>query len=249
MRIELHDNREQEESSLTPVTDLSTGHERVLHPTKGMGLLQKLEYFATYYLPKILGVAVVVAFLIVFLVLIFTRHSDKISILLINHHDSYADAFHAALEDYKESRHYSGKDSIKVNASHNFDLNNPMSVEAKEAFSATLSTREYTLFFANAEVFHQCAEETYFRYLSEYLPQSLQDRFRDDILYGYDDVTDQEYPCGIRLTRENCPFLVNTSYEECCFGVLFSNPQPEEFQDLVEYILTWEAPDEAESAK
>ncbi len=242
MRIEIEqDNKkETEESDFTPVTDLSTGHEKVLHPTRGMTPGQKIRYFSTYYLPKILGISAMAAFLIVFFVLIFSNRSPNISILLVNHHDAYADDFHAALEDYKEDHHYSKTDSIKVNASHNFDLTNLISVEAKEAFSATLSSREYTLFFADEQVFQGCANETYFRYLSEYLSQDLLERFGDDIILGYDDQTDADYPCGIRLTRENCPFLVNTNYEECCFGVLFSDPKTADFKDLVEYILNWQ---------
>lgn len=244
MRIEqnISKKEQQEEDILTPVTDLSSGHERVLHPTKGMSLPQKLGYFSTYYLPKILGVSVVLAFLIIFFVLIITKDTNRISVLLVNHYDSYADDFHLALEDFKRNHNYTDKDSIKVNASHNFDLSKLISVEAKEAFSATISTREYTLFFADEEVFHECAKTTYFRYLSDYLPNDLLERYQNDIVYGYDDLTDKEYACGLRLTRENCPFLQNTNYEECCFGVLFSNPSTEDFLDLVLYILNWEAP-------
>ena len=242
MRITLDDmNKDKQESStLTPVTDHSSDHEKAKHPTKGMTPRQMISYYSTYYLPKFLFISVIVAFILIFFVLIFGDKPHKISILMVNHHNSYADDVHAALEGYKTEHGFTEKDTIKVNATHNFDVTNLATVESREAFIASVSSREYTILFADEAVFTECAKATYFRYLSEYLSDDLIERYKDDIIMGYDDLTGQEYPCGICLNRENCPFLQNTTYEECCFGVLFSDPELDEYQSMVEYILNWE---------
>lgn len=239
MRIEMVHSSGEESPSLDRVTDLSSGHEKAVHPTKGMSFREKCSYFTAYYLPKTLGIMLVIAFFSIFMIILLTKDTPKLRILAANHHDSYADAFHEAFLPYEKEKGYVQNHSIDIDASFNFDPTDFSQSKEKEAFIAAVSTREYSIFFSDSLLFQKCAEATYFRYLSDYLPPAYFEKFNDSLCYGYDDLTGEEYPCGIFLTSSNCPFLQNTNYTSCCVGVLFSDVDTEDFLDLLLYILDW----------
>lgn len=242
MRIELETEKKEDNEYMAPVTDISSGTEKVVNPTKGMTLKQKISYFSTYYLPKILFIVGIVALLAAFLFIVNRKHTPYVNMLFINHHQTDVVDIEDTLIPLLEELGKNPRNNIEINASVNMDLQDFGTYEAKNTFDALIASRDFSLFFADEDIFDACADATYFRYLSEYLTDDEIKAYGDEnILYGYDDLTGENYICGLRLTPENCDWIKNTNYESCCIGVIFSDVEDKDIKPVLRYILNYKA--------
>lgn len=243
MRIEYkpENSPDKTEEHLSPPTTMTLNGEKVVNPTKGMTLKQIIEYYATYYVPKILFVLLLVGFVASFLVFALRKNEPAVNILFVNHHRADTVDIEETLKPYLVEQGISEKKEIEINASVNMDLSNFATYEAKNAFDTLIASRSFTLMFADEETFKACADATYFRdLLNEFIStEQLLSYGTDNIIFGYDDQTSDYYMAGIRLNRDNCPWLKNTDYEEVCVGVLYSDVPDEQVKPLLQYILNY----------
>ena len=242
MRIELETEKKEENEYMSPVTDISSGTEKVVNPTKGMTFKQKVSYFFTYYLPKILFVVGILALLAGLMFVVNRKHNPYVNILFINHHQTDVVDIEDTLIPLLEELGKNPRNNIEINASVNMDLNNFGTYEAKNTFDTLIASRSFSLFFADEENFKACAEATYFRYLNEYLTDEEINAYgEDNIIYGYDDLTGENYICGLKLDKNNCEWLKNTNYESCCLGVIFSDVKDKDIEPVLKYILNYKS--------
>ena len=242
MRIELETNKKDDDLSyLSPATVMTEDGEKVINPTKGMTPKQKLSYFATYYLPKIAFGLVMAAIAFGFAALTIFKHEPEVNIIFVNHHMTDTSLVAETLYPYLEENGIKKQSkNININAACNIDLSDFGTYESKNTFDALIASRDYSLLFIDEENFNLCADATYFRYLNEFLTDDeISSYGEENILTGYDDLTGERYVCGLKLNRENCPWLSETNYEECCVGILFSDVESEKIKPLLQYILNY----------
>ena len=244
MRIEYkpENSPEEKEEYLSPPTKMTLNGEKVIAPTKGMTLKQIIEYYATYYLPKILFVLLLVGLVVSLLFFVCRKQETAVSILFVNHHRTDTLDIAETLRPFLTEQGLSEKSIIEVNASVNMDLSNFATYEAKNAFDTLIASRSFTLMFADEDNFQACADSTYFRDIvaDEFISaEQILLYGTDNLIFGYDDLTDSHYVAGIRLNRDNCPWLKNTNYEEVCLGVLYSDVPDEKVKPLLNYILNY----------
>ncbi|MBP5600800.1 MAG: hypothetical protein J6X48_11110 [Lachnospiraceae bacterium] len=241
MRIELNDKTDEaKEEYISPATVMTEKGERVLNPTKGMSPGQKIGYYARYYLPKALFILLLLTVTFFLLFTALRKKTPAVNILLVNHHKADTEDIKETLKPYLSSQGLPASSAIEINASVNIDLSNFATYEDKNVFDTLIATRTFSLMFSDEETFEVCAETTYFRYLNEYLTEEEINSYgEENILRGYDDLTNERYICGLKLTRENCEWLTETNYENACVGILFSDVPDEKIKPLLNYILTY----------
>jgi len=244
MRIEYKptDSPDDNAEYLSPPTTMTADGEKVINPTKGMSLKKKIGYYSTYYLPKILFVLLLVGLVLSFLFFVLRKKEPAVNILFVNHHQADTVDIEDTLRPYLAEQGLPDKSVIEINASVNMDLSNFATYEAKNAFDTLIASRSFSLMFADEDTFKTCAEATFFRdLLAGYISEEQIVKYGADscLIYGYDDLTGDNYIAGIRLDRNNCPWLNNTNYETVCVGVLYSDVPDEQIKPLLSYILNY----------
>ena len=243
MRIELNPSDSQNENAeyLSPPTAMTPDGEKVINPTNGMSLKKKIEYYSTYYLPKALFILLLIGLVFSLLFFVLRKKEPAVNILFVNHHRADTADIEETLRPYLTGQGLSEKSIIEINASVNMDLSNFAAYEAKNTFDTLIASRSFSLMFADEDTFKVCADSTYFRDLSDgYISAEQALSYgTDSFVYGYDNLTGNNYIAGIRLNRDNCPWLNNTNYEEVCVGVLYSDVPDEQIKPLLNFILNY----------
>lgn len=234
-----------ESSPLAPVTDMSGKHERVLHPMAGMTAKEKIKYLLTYYGLKTLAIIVLVAVSVSLIINYFTHREAALRLILLNHTietEEQADALKATFDEYLVSNGYNSKDFVEVNSDVRYSLDDKNTDYLDvQSLMTLVATKKYSGFFSDEYMFTYYGNSEYFRDITLLLTYEQFKAFEEngDIIYGKKYEDGSEYPCGIRLTPENCEWLSNTNYKSCCYGVLFGEMTDEEAYKLTQYILNY----------
>lgn len=231
-----------ESEELTPVTDLSSGKEKAIHPMKGMTVSQKIKYLLTYYGLKTLAIIVIVGVVVALVVNYFNYKEAALKILMVNHNMEDTSALAETFDDYLKENGYKSTDYTEVNSEIQFTFHDTATDYMDiQSFQIAVATKKYSAFFADEELFSAYAKEMYTRDLHLLLTDEQYEYFEDNdlIIYGETYETGASYPAGIILTPYTCNWLKNTNYTTCCYGVLFGDMTDEEAYNLTQYILNY----------
>lgn len=254
MRIELKpdessdiDKKERgpSEDYMTPVTDMSGDHERIINPMKGMTLGQKIKYLTTYYGLKVLAITALIAVTVALIVNYFTHREAAVRLILLNHSfnsEEQFDILKATMDDYLSANGYSSKDFVEINSEVRYSTEDKNTDYLDvQSLMALVATKKYSGFLADEYMFTFYGNSEYYRDITLLLTDEQFKAFEEsgNIIYGKKYVDDSLYPCGIRLTADNCRWISYTNYTTCCYGVLFGDMSDAEAFELTQYILNY----------
>lgn len=228
--------------SMQPVTDLSSGTEKAIHPMKGMTGKQKIKYLLTYYGLKTFAIIALVGVITALIVNYFTYKEAALKILMVNHSMDDTSELAETFDDYLKENDYRANDFAEVNSEIQFTFHDQATDYMDiQSFQIAVATKEYSAFFCDEEIFSAYANEEYTRNLHLLLTDEQYEYFEENdlIIYGKTYETEESYPAGIILTKDNCNWLKLTNYDTCCYGVLFGNMSDDEAYRLTQYILNY----------
>lgn len=235
-----------DETYMAPVTDMSGAHERVLHPMQGMNFQQKVKYLLTYYGLKTLATVSLIAVIIALIVNYVTHREAAVRFILMNHvieTEEQAEDLKATMDDYLVENGYDEKDFVEINSEVRYSTNDKNTDFLDvQSLMTLIATKKYSGFFADEYMFTYYGNSEYYRDVTLLLTDEQFKAFEEsgDIIYGHKYEDGSIYPCGIRLSADNCNWLKHTSYKTCCYGVLFGEMTDEEAYTLTQYILNYD---------
>lgn len=210
-----------------------------IKPLKEMTPRERVSYIFEYYKFHIIAVIVAI-FTIGSLVIHFaTYRAPVISLIMVNVENMNTQALEDSFDSFLTDNGYNpGKSSVQINSSIVLDMKDSSTYQGQTSLQMLVATHCYSGFFSDSDTFEVYANDTNFLDLEPLLSPELLQKYQEALIYATVPDTGRQYVCGIRLTKANNKWLAESSaYEECCFGILYSDTDDAIVKMFLNYIL------------
>lgn len=207
-------------------------------PFKELSTSQKVDYIMDYYKIHII-VAIIIIIAVVSIVRDITSKKDTVINCLMINFVGDETSLDESFDEFLEKNNYNpDKDEVSTNTALSLDVSDQTSFQQMFTLNSLMASSTYSGFFSDSKTFNHYAEQSYFIELEKVVSEELMNKYKDYIIYGVDTSTGKKYPCGVKLTKDNCKWLKsNDLYDECYMGFCFSDESKESISQFAEFIL------------
>lgn len=210
-----------------------------IKPLKEMTPRERVSYIFEYYKFHIL-VVIVAIFAIGSLVIHFaTYRAPVISLIMVNAENMNTQALEDSFDSFLTANGYNPKkSSVQINSSIVLDMKDSSTYQGQTSLQMLVATHCYSGFFSDRDTFEVYANDTNFRDLEPLISPGILQQYKEELIYATVPDTGRQYVCGIHLTKANNKWLADSSaYEECCFGIFYSDTDDAIILKFLNYIL------------
>lgn len=205
---------------------------------KALSNKAKVEYIWDYYRFPILATIGIGAAAIYMIHHYVTYQEPLLNVLMVNT-PAYIDATTDGFEEFFDAYDYeSFPDAVSLISNLQFYDNERVNYENVQALSTVIGAGGQDLFFGTGDVFNYYAGSGALTDLSTVLSKDILNQYEDQLIYCDEDGTVDPYPCAVSLS-DNEWLTKYGYYDECCFGIFYSSPNPEIAADFAEFLLTY----------
>ncbi len=209
-----------------------------IKPLREMSGKERVKYIWDYYKFPIL--AVIAAIIGVALIIRhFVTYKDPVlEILMVNSMNSAEetdDLFYDFMSDYG---HDPSSEEILINNNLDLVIGDSSFFQQQGSLDMLMATHVYSIFFADRDVFDYYAENGSLRDLREFVSEEILAAYEGSLVYAVDTESGATYPCGIMLSATDNAFLSQSGlYDDCVFGILYSDSDDKIIGQFAEYLL------------
>lgn len=210
-----------------------------IKPLKEMTPKERVSYIFDYYKFHILGVLIAILIIVSIVRTIAAYRDPVIELLMVNAEISDTDVLEASFDDLLAENGFDPKKNcVQINASLVIDYDDTTNYQEQTTLQVFVVSGTYSGFFSDKATFEHYKGNNIFCDLEQLLSEELLETYASDLIYDTDPDTGSSYVCGIHLTQENNAWLAdNKAYEECYFGIPFSDTDETLTIALLEHIL------------
>ena len=211
-----------------------------IKPLKEMTPKERVSYIFDYYKFHILGVLIAIIAIVSIVRTLVTSRDPVIELLMVNSDVADTEALQDSFDDLlTENGLDPKKKCVQINDSLIIDYNNTANYQEQATLQVFVVSGTFSGFFSDAATFEHYKGNNIFCDLEQLLPDDLLEKYSSDFIYDTDSDTGRSYICGVHLTQENNAWLASTkAYEECYFGIPFSDTDETLTVALLEHILS-----------
>lgn len=211
-----------------------------IKPLKEMTPKERVSYIFDYYKFHILGVLVAIIVIVSIVRTLVAYRDPVIELLMVNAEVADTDALQDSFNELlSENGLDPKKNCVQINDSLVIDFDNTANYQEQATLQVFVVSGTYSGFFSDEATFEHYKGRNIFCDLEQLLSKELLEPYASDLIYDTDPDTGRSYVCGIHLTQENNAWLAdNQAYEECYFGIPFSDTEKTLTVALLMHILS-----------